>query len=429
MDVEIAFIPLARYQTRPAMAEITGRKERRKSLSLFSPSSGASSSSIPFARPSHARTPSDDVLTKEKKVRRNSGFFGRSQSPTRKTSGPNVLRRPGTANAETAAWAAAMSQSTPTLEIPHPRRKSLQKKRGSVFGSLKNLHMDDEDPGSPSVGSVGDDYSTTSPRNGIWSSTMLHHGAIQTTGGMWRKKSQYLVLTDSHLIRFKSQAKAAETFTSIPASYTARAPASHRQSVASISSLHDMQPAVSGEASAGIPLNSIIAVYMLEDARLSPTVEVAYLDERTHKAALIQMQTADLQELNLWMVGIRQAAQMARTNEPLPFDRCAVEYATRMLEHERDYDPENFRMFRVIQIASSKSPTRSSSEDLTKLSPTGCYIAIGLHKAHLIPMQKAANRGSAVSLSDLDTSTSFGLMNLTGLSMEYGDDSLHLTFR
>jgi hypothetical protein len=288
--------------------------------------------------------------------------------------------------------------------------------------------MEDDEPLSASVGSLGDE-SLISPRNGIWSSSILHHGEIQTTGGMWRKKSQYLVLTDTHLVRFKNQSKAADAFPSIPANYNRPAPASHRQSVASISSLQDMQLMVSNEVSAGIPLNSIIAVYMLEDGRLSPTVEVAYLDERTHKAALVQMQTPDLQELNLWMVGIRQAAQMTRSNDPQPFDRASVEYVTRMLEHERDYDPVTFRMFRVIQIASSKSPTRSSSDDLTKLSPTGCYLAIGLHKVHLIPMQKAAHRSSTVSLSDVDNAASFGLMNLTGLSMEYGDDSLHLTFR
>jgi hypothetical protein len=245
---------------------------------------------------------------------------------------------------------------------------------------------------------------------------------------MWRKKSQYLVLTDTHIIRFKNQSKAADIFSSIPASYT-RAPAAHRQSVASISSLQDMQLMAAGDSSAGIPLNSIVAVYMLEDARLSPSVEVAYLDERTHKSTLVQMQTSDLQELNLWMVGIRQAAQMARANCPMAFTQGSVEYVTRMLEHERDYDPEVFRMFRVIQIASSKSLTRSSSDDLTKLSPTGCYLAIGAHKLHLLPMQKATNRSSVVSLSDWESGTSFGLMNLTGLSMEYGDDSLHLTFR
>lgn len=396
---------------------------------MFSPASTASTPPAPLLRPPiHDRTPSDDTFTKNKKSRRNSGFFGRSQSPNRWSTGPNVLRRPGTAG-ETAAWSAAMSSAaTPTMEAPQQSRKSMQKKRTSVFGSLKSLHsLEDDDPLSASVGSLGDEHAGISPRNGIWSSAILHHGPLQTTGSMWRKKSQYLVLTDSHIIRFKNQAKAADSFPSIPHSY-ARAPASHRQSVASISSMQDMQLLVA-EPSAGIALNSIIAVYMLEDARVSPTVEVAYLDERTHKAALVQMQTSDLQELQLWMVGIRQAAQMARANDPLPFDRGSVEYVTRMLEHERDYDPAVFRMFRVIQIASSKSPTRSSSDDLTKLSPTGCYLAIGLHKVHLIPMQKAANRSSVVSLSDLETATSFGLMNLTGLSMEYGDDSLHLTFR
>ncbi|KAJ5613109.1 hypothetical protein N7510_006303 [Penicillium lagena] len=407
------------------MAEMAVKKQRRKSFSsVFSPSS---TTSAPPLRPRlHDRTPSDDTLTQSKK-RRNSGFFGRAQSPNRRSTGPNVLRRPGTAHSDITSLSAS---STPVLETPRPR-KSLQKKRTSVFGSLRSLHSleDDNDPLSASVGSLGDDQHVTDPRHAIWSSAILHHGEIQTTGSMWRKKSQYLVLTDTHIIRFKNQSKAADAFPSIPPSYNVRAPAHHRQSIASISSLQDMHPMVSSDASAGIPLNSIIAVYMLEDGRLSPTVEVAHLDERTHKAALVQMQTPDLQELNLWMVGIRQAAQMARSNDPLPFTRGSIEYVTRMLEHERDYDPQAFRMFRVIQIASSKSPTRSSSDDLAKLSPTGCYLALGSHKVHLIPMQKTGSRSSVVSLTDLEVGASFGFMNLTGLSMEYGDDSLHLSFR
>ncbi|CAG8373752.1 unnamed protein product [Penicillium salamii] len=401
------------------MAEIIGKRERRKSLGMFSPSLA----STPARPPLHDRTPSDDTLTRDKKLRRNSGFFSRSSTTDFDGSNP----RPGTADSDTAAWSAAVHAPSP-IEPLRPRRKSLQKKRTSVFGSLKSLHSwEDDEPLSASVVSMDDAHPPTT-RNGIWSSTMLHHGEVQTTGGMWRKKSQYLVLTDTHIIRFKNQSKAADVFPSIPASYT-RPPASHRQSVASISSLQDMTQLAVGDPTAGIPLNSIIAVYMLEDARLSPSVEVAYLDERTHKATLVQMQTSDLQDLNLWMVGIRQAAQIARTNCPMPFSRGSVEYVTRMLEHERDYDPEAFRMFRVIQIASSKSINRSSSDDLTKLSPTGCYLAIGSHKLHVLPMQKNANRSSVVSLSDWESATSFGLMNLTGLSMEYGDDSLHLTFR
>ncbi|CDM37531.1 hypothetical protein DTO013E5_7672 [Penicillium roqueforti] len=403
------------------MAEMIGKRQRRKSLSVFSPSLTLST---PLRPAIHTRTPSDDTLTRDKKGRRNSSFFGRSHSPNRASDGSNN-RRPGTAGSDTPVGI----PSTPVMETPRPRRKSMQKKRTSVFGSLRSLHSwEDDETMSPSVGSMMDEQSMATPRNGIWSSAILHHGEVQTTGGMWRKKSHYLVLTDTHLIRFKNQGKAADVFACIPASYTRPAP-SHRQSVASVSSLQDMQFMASGDSTAGIPLNSIIAVYMLEDARLSPSVEVAYLDERTNKATLVQMQTSDLQELNLWMVGIRQAAQMARANCPMPFSKGSIEYVTRMLEHERDYDPEVFRMFRVIQIASSKSITRSSSDDLTKLSPTGCYLAIGAHKLHLLPMQKTTNRSSVVSLSDWEAGTSFGLMNLTGLSMEYGDDSLHLIFR
>jgi hypothetical protein len=245
---------------------------------------------------------------------------------------------------------------------------------------------------------------------------------------MWRKKSQFLVLTDTHIVRFKNQSKAADMFPSIPPSF-ARSGPGNRQSITSISSLGDPQLSATSDSAAGIPLNSIVAVYMLDDGRPSSTVEVAYLDERTHKAAFIQMQTSDFQELNLWMVGIRSAAEMVRQGNPLPFDHRSMECVMRMLEYERDYDPETFRIFRVIQMASSKSPARASSEDLTKLSPTGCYLALGSHKLHLIPLHKVSNRSSVVSLSDMDNATSFGLMNLTCLSMEWGDDSLHLTFR
>ncbi|EAW08650.1 uncharacterized protein ACLA_095830 [Aspergillus clavatus NRRL 1] len=408
------------------MADALGKKERRKSLSVFSPSTTASI--LSGSGITHDRSPSDDVNTLKKRPRRNSGFFGvRNTSPP----GSQTQSYPSNPEADRSAGYAAPIHSVTTPELVRPRRRSLQKKRTSVFGSLRSLHsLDDEEKsfgrskGSP----VDEEDGFPNARQGI-GSVILHHGAIQTTGGMWRKKSQYLVLTDTHLVRFKSQSKAAETFASIPASY-ARSPALNRQSIASINSLQEPQLAAPSDASAGIPLNSIIAVYMLDDGRPSSMVEVAYLDERLHKAAFIQMQTPDLQELNLWMVGIRSAAELIRTSDPLPVDPKAMECVARMLEYERDYDPETFRMFRVIQMASSsKSSTRASSDDLTKLSPTGCYLALGSHKLHLIPLHKVSARSSVVSLSDLETATSFGLMNLTSLSMEWGDDSLHLTFR
>lgn len=410
------------------MADSLGKKERRKSFSVFSPSS--TTSIVSGSEITHDRSPSDDVNTLKKRNRRNSGFFGvRNTSPA--TAPANYGQHwPSTIESESTAACIASTHTIIAPEATRSRRKSLQKRRTSVFGSLRSLHSLDDDEKSVGrvKGSPVDDEDAFASRNGI-GSVILHHGAIQTTGGMWRKKSQYLVLTDTHLVRFKSQSKAAEMFSSIPASYT-QSPAMNRQSIASISSLQEPQLAVPNDASAGIPLNSIIAVYMLDDGRVSSMVEVAYLDERLHKAAFIQMQTPDLQELNLWMIGIRSAAEMSRNADPLPFDQKSIECVARMLEYERDYDPETFRMFRVIQMAcSSKSTTRASSDDLTKLSPTGCYLALGSHKLHLIPLHKISSRSSVVSMSELETATSFGLMNLTSLSMEWGDDSLRLTFR
>ncbi|GIK06468.1 hypothetical protein Aspvir_002118 [Aspergillus viridinutans] len=410
------------------MADSLGKKERRKSLSVFSPSS--TTSILSGSAITHDRSPSDDVNVLKKKNRRNSGFFGvRNTSPAR-APGNNAQHWPSTVESESTAACIASTHTIIVPETTRSRRKSLQKRRTSVFGSLRSLHsLDDDEKSLGRVkGSPVDDEDAFASRNGI-GSVILHHGAIQTTGGMWRKKSQYLVLTDTHLVRFKSQSKAAEMFSSIPASYT-RSPAMNRQSIASINSLQEPQLAAPNDASTGIPLNSIIAVYLLDDGRPSSMVEVAYLDERLHKAAFIQMQTPDVQELNLWMIGIRSAAEMTRNADPLPFDQKSIECVARMLEYERDYDPETFRVFRVIQMASSsKSTTRASSDDLTKLSPTGCYLALGSHKLHLIPLHKISSRSSVVSMSDLETATSFGLMNLTSLSMEWGDDSLHLTFR
>ncbi|PWY83014.1 hypothetical protein BO70DRAFT_33887 [Aspergillus heteromorphus CBS 117.55] len=405
------------------MAESLGKKERRKSLSVFTPSSTTASYAGPVA---HERSPSDDAHAPKKKSRRNSGFFGVRHPSPPSASGSYGSRRPGTADSESTACMTPVP--TVALEGPRSRRKSLQKRRTSVFGSLRSLHSledDDRSQGRSKGSSLDEDPPEL--RHGI-GSIILHHGEVQITGGMWRKKSHYLVLTDTHLVRFKSQSKAADMFPSIPASFS-RSVANNRQSVASISSLQDPQLSAPSDSSAGIPLNSIIAVYMLDDGRPSSTVEVAYVDERAQKATFIQMQTPDFQELSLWMVGIRSAAELIRGADPLGFDQKTVDCVVRMLDYERDYDPETFRMFRVIQMASTKSPTRASSEDLTKLSPTGCYLALGSHKLHLIPLHKISSRSSVVSLSDLDATTSFGLMNLTCLSMEWGDDSLHLTFR
>lgn len=199
-------------------------------------------------------------------------------------------------------------------------------------------------------------------------------------------------------------------------------------SMASVSSIPESQTSASNESYQGIPLHQIIAVYKLDDGKPYFSIETAYMDEETNLVSSMTMQLYDPREADLWLRSIRKAAADARLVDPVPFGQRSVEYVARTLEQERDYDPNHFRMFRVVQRSSNKPTGRSSSDDLSKLTSTVCYLVIGVHKIHLIPLNKATMRASNLSLVDL-TNKSYGLTTLTSLSIQECDDALHLDFR
>ena len=242
---------------------------------------------------------------------------------------------------------------------------------------------------------------------------------------MFRKKSQYLVLTDRHLVRFKSQSRASEVFPSIPASLGRSNTMRHSRMSSSSSSIHEMQ--ASTESHPGLLLNRIVAVYKLEDGRPYFSIDIAHLDEETNHASALTLQLNDPRESELWLTKIRAAAIEARLTDPLPFTRQAVEYVARALEQERDYDPNHFRMFRVVQRA-SKTAGRSSSDDLSKLNSNICYLVIGVHKIHLVPLPRLSKTASSTSLSDL-VGASHGILCLTSINLQSFDDAFQLTFR
>ena len=94
-----------------------------------------------------------------------------------------------------ATWESPTSPAKPQLS----QRVSSSTRPGSVFGSFRSIRLSDD-----ADGSLSDD--TRRNRH------MLKHGEVQTSNSMFRKKKEYLVLTDTQLIRFKSHQKASETF-------------------------------------------------------------------------------------------------------------------------------------------------------------------------------------------------------------------------
>ncbi|KAI9802867.1 MAG: hypothetical protein M1833_001466 [Piccolia ochrophora] len=318
-------------------------------------------------------------------------------------------------------------------ESPKNRTRTLMKngRPSSIFGSLRSQHLGDGD----------EKYATTFQRDmsldydklegplpaGM---SVLHHGEVQTTGGMFRKRKEYLVLTDSYIVRFKSQSRAAEVFPTIPASL-GRSNTMRHTSMTSVGSTQDLQSMnshSSTENHLGVPLLQVVAVYKLEDGRPYFSIEIAHLDEDTNHTSAIILQLNDPREADLWLTSIRGAATKARLLDTMPFPPRPVEYVARVLEQERDYDPSHFRIFKVVQRAANKSGGRSSSDDLAKLHSTVCYLVIGVHKVHVIPLPKSTHR-STTTLSEMASRAAYGITTLTAINIKPTDDAFELSFR
>lgn len=106
----------------------------------------------------------------------------------------------------------AIAETPVPAARPRPQlpNRGQGKRASSVFGSLRSSKYYDDEPLSATSTrtSTGFDF----PIDDTHSRHVLQHGEVQTSSSMFRKKKEYLVLTETHLIRFKSQSKASDAF-------------------------------------------------------------------------------------------------------------------------------------------------------------------------------------------------------------------------
>ena len=165
---------------------------------------------------------------KGKEKRRRSGFFGLSalqpMTPIRaENASSSVLQKSrrssffhpaGVDGSPSAALEDDENGESPRTTRPRTLTRSGRPK--SLFGSLRSLRSTDDDdrlttPTSKASSVYDEDRAADPiPLGGV----VLCHGEAQRTGMMFRKKRDYLVLTDRHLIRFKSHSRALEAFPS-----------------------------------------------------------------------------------------------------------------------------------------------------------------------------------------------------------------------
>lgn len=314
------------------------------------------------------------------------------------------------------------------------RTGSVHKGRpSSIFGSLRSLQsLVDGDEGLVRLDStpVSVHSAHSSPSQGagteildVCGSAVLHHGEVQCAGGIFRKRNQYLVLTETHLVKFKNHGRAAEMFSAI-ANPPGKASSVRHSRMSSSGSLPELY---SPDNFLAVRLHHIVAVHRLDDGRPYFSIEIAYVDRKTNNASAMTLQLHDPREAELWMSVIRSTAAKARMMDPLPLTNDMLEVAARAVEQERDYDPHRFSVFQVVQRA-TKSGSRSSSDDLAKLTSNTCLLAVGLNKIHLIPLPKSPRNASCTSITEM-IGVSYGIMTLTSLTVQSSDDKFELNFR
>ncbi|KAK5166231.1 uncharacterized protein LTR77_008492 [Saxophila tyrrhenica] len=262
---------------------------------------------------------------------------------------------------------------------------------------------------------------------------VLLHGDVQTSGGVFRKKKEYLVLTETHIIRFKSQSKAADALAGVPHPTGRPQGAKHNQ-MPSSGSLTDLRAESdsSGDKDGRIALRQVVAVYQVDDGKPYFALDVCFLDEESAQSSALTMQFNAADERDLWVRNIRTAGNSARLRQPVQLSSFNVEHAARIIERDHDYDPANCAIYKVVQRQPLKS-SRSSTDDLTKLGSTGstvCFLVIGVHKVHIVQLIKpAANRSGSPSLQPISSQASFGILNLSAIRINDVDDGFELSFR
>lgn len=373
-------------------------------------------------------------------------IFGRSgltALTTKDDSQPsNMLRKRRTAsfmsNLSDASYQPSLDGTTiaetPPPASPRPglSRGSL-KRASSVFGSIRGYRPPDDDEPLSAVStrtSTGfGEYLGEDTRHG----QVLHYGEVQTSSSMFRKKKEFLVLTEKHLIRYKTQSKAAEAFPSIPSPYNQRTPSYRHSQSPSTGSAQDVQSLASetsGDREQGTPLRHIVAVYHLDDGRPHFAIELYWLDDESNHASCMTLQFGDPEDMFTWLAKIRDAANRARLGDANPLSAHNSHLAARVVEAERDYVPPHYAIYKVVLRPQGKATSRSSSDDLAKVSASVCFLAIGVHKVHLIPLFKSpTQRSSSPSLSSHGVQSSHGILSLSEVSVSEVDDTFSLTFR
>ncbi|KAF1981160.1 leucine rich repeat protein-like protein [Aulographum hederae CBS 113979] len=263
------------------------------------------------------------------------------------------------------------------------------------------------------------------------SKNVIHHGEVQTGSSVFRKKMEYVVLTSTHLVRFKSQQKAYEAYPVVGLPTGRPTIKRHNQS-GSVGSITEFtSPLYEAEDRLGLylPLRHVVSVYQVDDGRPVFALQLDCLNEENNVASSLLLQFAGPEERDGWLYAIRYSAHECTLQDAEPVSQFNTSFVARAVERENDYNPEMFTIYKIVQRPSPKTVERASSEDLSKIGSTVCFLVIGPARIHLVPLSNKNSSHSSSSLNGYSHQESHGILALAGMRLSTSDDTFELTFR
>ncbi|RWA12065.1 hypothetical protein EKO27_g3044 [Xylaria grammica] len=246
--------------------------------------------------------------------------------------------------------------------------------------------------------------------------SLIKSGALQPQSSILKPRNEYLVLTASALLKFRSRAAAEQTFPTISASEQGL---DHLSPIGSQASLKDL----SSSADISVPLEKIVSVYKGEGTRPSFGLEIWWKSSNaTHVFTSLLFDFRLPDERDDWLKQIRQATKIrakALGEERAPSE---IEASFTLI---LDAKNENGSLLDIYPVIPRSPYTRLASEPKkTCRESSSFYLAFTKYSVLLAQFSGSSN-GYKVNPSLVR----FGLVTLSRVRVNVNDERFDLVFR
>lgn len=291
---------------------------------------------------------------------------------------------------------------------------------------LKKESLIRKDSKSSTEGSIGRDSTSTRPTTSSITSrsTSIHgdiisvikSGALQPEPSILKPKREYLVLTPSALLKFKSRAAAEQQFPTISPVEPGLSPLSPVESHASLKVLSNNTESI-------IPLEKIVSVFKDEGTRPSFGLEIWWKSSnKTHVFASSELDFRLPDERDDWLKHIRQAAKarakaVGEERAPAEIELCFAPVLDAINEGDGSVD--------VYPVVPRRPYTRSVGELKKNWKEASSFYLVFSKYSLLLAQFSASSNGQKVKPNLVQ----FGMVTLSRVRVNVNDERFDLVFR